>query len=107
MLSFGSVQDGKLRVFKWPSMEIILNEAQAHTTVKQLDFRFARVVAFEKKNLSTSFICNVVADGLGRLSCSPDGKFLVSLGSSGPGRVWDITLSTVAASLPPEKVSNC
>ncbi|KAI5353268.1 PREDICTED: SEC12 [Prunus dulcis] len=65
-------EDGKLRVFKWPGMEIILNEAPAHTTVKQLDF-------------------------------SPDGKFLVSLGSSGPGRVWDITSSTVAASLPPEK----
>jgi hypothetical protein len=24
----------------WPSMEIILNEASGHTTVKDLDFRF-------------------------------------------------------------------
>ncbi|KAH7516344.1 hypothetical protein FEM48_Zijuj10G0125100 [Ziziphus jujuba var. spinosa] len=31
-------EDGKLRVFKWPSMEIILNEDQAHTTVKDLHF---------------------------------------------------------------------
>lgn len=52
MLSFGAVQDGKLRVFKWPSMEIILNEAQAHTTVKQLDFRFARITAFKKKSIN-------------------------------------------------------
>ncbi|WRX15506.1 WD40 repeat - like 10 [Theobroma cacao] len=32
------LQDGSLRVFKWPSMEIILNEAQAHSSVKDLDF---------------------------------------------------------------------
>ncbi|WCJ33552.1 Transducin/WD40 repeat-like superfamily protein [Euphorbia peplus] len=31
-------EDGKLRVFKWPSMEIILNEAEAHTSVKDLCF---------------------------------------------------------------------
>ncbi|OMO60612.1 hypothetical protein CCACVL1_24007 [Corchorus capsularis] len=31
-------EDGNLRVFKWPSMEIILNEAQAHSSVKDLDF---------------------------------------------------------------------
>ena len=37
---------------------------------------------------------------------SPDGKFLVSLGSGGPGRVWDLTSSTVVASLPKENVSN-
>jgi hypothetical protein len=24
----------------WPSMEIILNEASAHTTIKDLDFKF-------------------------------------------------------------------
>lgn len=38
--------------------------------------------------------------------CSPDGKFLVSLGSGGPGRVWDLTSSTVVASLPKENVRN-
>lgn len=65
-------EDGNLRVFKWPSIEIVFSEAKAHTTVKQLDF-------------------------------SPDGKFLVSLGQSGPGRVWDVTSSTVVASLPTEK----
>ena len=37
---FGAVQDGKLRVFKWPSMEIMLDEANAHASVKDLDFRF-------------------------------------------------------------------
>ncbi|XWS69333.1 hypothetical protein CRYUN_Cryun04dG0170200 [Craigia yunnanensis] len=31
-------EDGSLRVFKWPSMEIILNEAQAHSSVKDLNF---------------------------------------------------------------------
>lgn len=70
MLAVGG-EDGNLRVFKWPSMENVLSEAQAHTTVKDLDF-------------------------------SPDGKFLVSLGSGGPGRVWDLTSSTAVASLPKE-----
>lgn len=56
MLSFGAVQDGKLRVFKWPSMEIILSEAQAHTTVKQLDFRFARITAFKKKSINLFYL---------------------------------------------------
>ncbi|KAK1568945.1 hypothetical protein Q3G72_030779 [Acer saccharum] len=65
-------EDGNLRVFKWPSMEVILNEAQAHASVKDLSF-------------------------------SPDGKFLVSLGNRGPGRVWDVTSSTVVASLAKEK----
>ena len=105
MLSFGAAQDGKLRVFKWPSMEIILDEAKAHTTMKQLDFRSA-VLATLKSLLCVSFIFKVVADDLAWLSCSPDGKFLVSLGDRGPGRVWDVTSSTVVASLPAEKVSN-
>lgn len=63
-------EDGKLRVFKWPSMEVILDEANAHTSVKSLDF-------------------------------SPDGKFLISMGS-GPGRVWDVASSTAIASLTKE-----
>ncbi|XP_061987599.1 SEC12-like protein 2 isoform X2 [Populus nigra] len=64
-------EDGNLRVFKWPSMEIILNEAQAHASLKDLCF-------------------------------SPDGKFLVSLGGRGPGRVWDVTSSMAVASLSKE-----
>ncbi|KAG2700741.1 hypothetical protein I3760_06G011200 [Carya illinoinensis] len=52
-------------------MEIVLHEAGAHTTLKDLDF-------------------------------SSDGKYLVSLGNSGPARVWDVTSSTVIASLPKE-----
>lgn len=114
MLWFGAVQDGNLRVFKWPSMEIVFSEAKAHTTVKQLDFRFVTIEALggkkqeggKKKKISTFFICNAVGDGVAWLSCSPDGKFLVSLGQSGPGRVWDVPSSTVVASLPTEKVSN-
>ncbi|XP_023547354.1 SEC12-like protein 2 [Cucurbita pepo subsp. pepo] len=31
-------EDGNLRVFKWPSLDIILNEPNAHSTVKDLDF---------------------------------------------------------------------
>ncbi|EEF36367.1 SEC12-like protein 2 [Ricinus communis] len=64
-------EDGRLRVFKWPSMEIFLNEAEAHPSLKDLCF-------------------------------SPDGKFLVSLGGRGPGRVWDVTSSTAVASLSKE-----
>ncbi|XP_050372377.1 SEC12-like protein 2 [Argentina anserina] len=65
-------EDGKVRVFKWPSMETMFTEDQAHKTVKQLDF-------------------------------SHDGKFLVSLGQSGPGRVWDVSSAAVVATLPIEK----
>ncbi|CAA0832969.1 SEC12-like protein 2 [Striga hermonthica] len=61
-------EDGKLRVFKWPSMENTLDEANAHASVKDLDF-------------------------------SPDGKFLVSVGS-GPARIWNVSTSTSVASLP-------
>ncbi|KAK4762354.1 hypothetical protein SAY86_008122 [Trapa natans] len=65
-------EDGKLRLFKWPSMDIIFEEGEVHSSVKDLDF-------------------------------SHDGKFLVSLGNSGPCRVWDVTSSTVVASLSKEK----
>ncbi|KAH9618224.1 hypothetical protein KSS87_016168 [Heliosperma pusillum] len=61
-------EDGKLRVFKWPSMELILNDGEAYKVVKDLHF-------------------------------SIDGKYLVTLGSGGPCRVWDVTTSTVVATL--------
>ncbi|KAJ4960601.1 hypothetical protein NE237_020511 [Protea cynaroides] len=64
-------EDGYLRAFKWPSMEVILDKADAYSSVNDLDF-------------------------------SSDGKFLVSLGNGGPCRVWDVTSSTVVASLPKE-----
>ncbi|KAM0009256.1 putative transcription factor WD40-like family [Helianthus debilis subsp. tardiflorus] len=70
LLALGS-EDGKLRAFKWPTMESLVDVPDAHTSVKNLDF-------------------------------SPDGKFLVSVGSGGPGRVWDIASSTLKASLPKE-----
>ncbi|KAI4357644.1 hypothetical protein L6164_001580 [Bauhinia variegata] len=61
-------EDGNLRVFKWPSMEIILHETKAHSTIKDLHF-------------------------------SSDGKLLVSLGSAGPCRVWDLSSTMVLTSL--------
>ncbi|KAL9234323.1 hypothetical protein vseg_009206 [Gypsophila vaccaria] len=64
-------EDGKLRVFKWPSMEILVNEGEAYKVVKDVHF-------------------------------SIDSKYLVSLGSGGPCRVWDVTTSTVVATLPKE-----
>ncbi|GAU29121.1 hypothetical protein TSUD_58870 [Trifolium subterraneum] len=59
-------EDGSLRVFKWPSMENIINESNAHSTVKDLHF-------------------------------SSDGKLIVSLGGSGPYRVWDISSAIALA----------
>ncbi|KAJ0094123.1 hypothetical protein Patl1_15409 [Pistacia atlantica] len=76
-------EDGKLRVLKWPSLEVVLNESEAHTSVKDLTFSSP--------------------DGLAWFSYSPDGNFLVSLGKRGPGRVWDVTSASVVASLPTEK----
>lgn len=111
-LIFCALQDGKLRVFKWPSMEIILDEAKAHASVKDLDFRFTVVASL---NLFSTFEshCWKVLDFnynfwqlISVMSCSPDGKFLVSVGSGGPGRVWDVTSSKTVASLPKEHVSN-
>ncbi|KAK4741657.1 hypothetical protein SAY87_025245 [Trapa incisa] len=64
-------EGGKLRVFKWPSMDIIFEEGEAHSSIKDLDFSY-------------------------------DGKFLVSLGNSGPCRVWDVASSTIVASLSKE-----
>lgn len=49
-------------------MESILDESNAHASVKDLSF-------------------------------SPEGKFLASVGSSGPGRIWDIASSTPIAAL--------
>ncbi|XP_020578854.1 SEC12-like protein 2 isoform X2 [Phalaenopsis equestris] len=31
-------EDGHLRVFRWPSMDIVLNKTDAHSTVKHVDF---------------------------------------------------------------------
>ncbi|KAL0000208.1 hypothetical protein SO802_019810 [Lithocarpus litseifolius] len=52
-------------------MEVILNKAGAHKSVKDVDF-------------------------------SPDGKYLVSLGNSGPAKVWDVTSKIAVASLSKE-----
>lgn len=65
-------EDGHLRVFKWPSMEAILDQIEENSSVKDISF-------------------------------SSDGKFLVSLCSRGPGRVWDVSELKVVASLPKEK----
>ena len=83
-------------------MEIMLDEANAHTSVKDLDFRFT-VIAW-LNNFILHLKCSF-ADGFA-LSCSPDGKFLVSVGSGDPGRVWDVTSSTPLVALSFENVSN-
>ncbi|CAM8955145.1 unnamed protein product [Rhodiola kirilowii] len=61
-------ENGHLRVFRWPSMESIIDEPKAHSSVKDLDF-------------------------------STSGSFLVSSGGGGPCRIWDLTSSSVIASL--------
>lgn len=52
---FGPVQDGKLRVYKWPSMENILDQADAHASVKDLDFRFIALPNFSLSTTSNMF----------------------------------------------------
>ncbi|CAN6477696.1 unnamed protein product [Victoria cruziana] len=74
MLASGG-EDGHVRVFKWPSMEMIFDQPNAHECVKDLDF-------------------------------SPDGKLLVSLGDSGPCRIWDLASSAAVASLSRDKGEN-
>ncbi|KAJ0868005.1 putative transcription factor WD40-like family [Helianthus annuus] len=75
-------EDGTLRMFKWPSVALILDAPKAHTSVKNLDS-----IPFHETNATLDF--------------SPDGKYLVSVGS-GPGRVWDISSSIAKASLSKE-----
>lgn len=53
--------------------------------------------------LSKLLLCDEVMVMGVILFCSPDGKYLVSLG--GPCRVWDVTSSTVVTALPKENVS--
>uniref|UniRef100_A0A803MZU7 Anaphase-promoting complex subunit 4-like WD40 domain-containing protein n=1 Tax=Chenopodium quinoa TaxID=63459 RepID=A0A803MZU7_CHEQI len=64
-------EDGKIRVFKWPSLEVLFTEEKAYTSVKDLHF-------------------------------SIDGKYLASVGSGGPCKVWDVTSSKAVASLAKE-----
>lgn len=40
-----AVQDGKLRVFKWPSLDVLFSEEEAYTSVKDLHFRFISLAA--------------------------------------------------------------
>lgn len=68
LLAAGGV-DGHLRVFEWPSLKIVLDQPDAHKSIKDMDF-------------------------------SLDGNFLASLGDSGPCRIWNLSTSTPAASLP-------
>lgn len=65
-------EDGHLRVVEWPSLKIVLDQPDAHKSIKDLDF-------------------------------SLDGTFLVSLGDSGPCRIWNLSTSSPAASLSVDK----
>jgi hypothetical protein len=33
------MQDGHLRVFEWPSLKIVLDQPDAHKSIKDMDFR--------------------------------------------------------------------
>jgi hypothetical protein len=33
------LQEGRVRILKWPSLRIILDEAKAHNSVRDMDFR--------------------------------------------------------------------
>ncbi|XP_058089166.1 SEC12-like protein 1 isoform X2 [Magnolia sinica] len=63
----------RFKSFQVASMVVLLDQPDAHASVKDLDF-------------------------------SSDGKFVASLGSSGPCRVWDLTPLMVVANLPGENV---
>lgn len=103
-MNFGAVQDGKLRVYKWPSMENIVDQADAHTSVKDLDFRFIEVLNFNLSTTSNMFYGRgILTKMYSIVICSPDGKFLASVGS-GPCRIWDVSKSISAASLMKENV---
>lgn len=89
-------------------METTLDESSGHSSVKDLDFRFYVLallleldIAFELLE-GNDFIHELNTMPLIE-SCSPDGKFLVSVGS-GPGRIWNVASSKSIASLPKENV---
>lgn len=97
------MQNGHLRVFKWLGMDLMLDKSDAHASVKDLTFRLKMIFLLP---FSYQFVSILWPNMTGIcLFCSSDGNFLVSLGDSGPCRVWDTKSCSVVANLPRETVS--
>lgn len=60
--------DGNLRIFGWPSLQIILHEPQAHKSVRDMDF-----------SLDSEFLASTSTDGSARIWKTEDGVPLTTL----------------------------
>ncbi|KAJ6358029.1 hypothetical protein OIU78_005786 [Salix suchowensis] len=60
--------DGRLRILEWPSLRIILDEAKAHNSVRDMDF-----------SLDSEFLASTSTDGSARIWKAEDGSAVASL----------------------------
>lgn len=60
--------DGHLRILKWPSLSVILDEPRAHKSVRDMDF-----------SLDSEFLASVSTDGLARIWKAEDGSPVTNL----------------------------
>ncbi|KAG5557166.1 hypothetical protein RHGRI_007435 [Rhododendron griersonianum] len=60
--------DGNLRIFEWPSLNIILDEPRAHKSFQDMDF-----------SLDSEFLATTSSDGSGRIWKADDGVPVTSL----------------------------
>ncbi|KAJ6311440.1 hypothetical protein OIU77_013244 [Salix suchowensis] len=60
--------DGRLRILEWPSLRIILDEAKAHNSVRDMDF-----------SLDSEFLASTSTDGSARIWKAEDGSAVATL----------------------------
>ncbi|KAE9465357.1 hypothetical protein C3L33_02729, partial [Rhododendron williamsianum] len=68
--------DGNLRIFEWPSLNIILDEPRAHKSFQDMDF-----------SLDSEFLATTSSDGSGRIWKADDGVPVTSLTHSSDEKI--------------------
>ncbi|KAF9674943.1 hypothetical protein SADUNF_Sadunf10G0180200 [Salix dunnii] len=98
--------DGRLRILEWPSLRIILDEAKAHNSVRDMDFR---PVSFALMSCVITFFAELYASVCLSYS-SLDSEFLASTSTDGSARIWKAEDGSAVATLTrnsDEKIELC